>query len=99
MIIVLGSVSVQPDKVDEALRIAQEHVARSRQEPGCIEHGVHRSVEDMNRLVFVERWSDMAALQAHFAVRESKLTVRQLAALATAAPAMSIYNAEALPAG
>ena len=94
MLIVLGHISVQPDKMAEALRVSQEHVERSRSELGCLEHGVHRSTEDPNRLVFVERWLDLASLQEHFALRESVQMVRSLAAMATDAPSISICNAE-----
>ena len=34
------------------------HVRRSRTEPGCLFHAVHRDVEEPLRLVFVERWVD-----------------------------------------
>ena len=94
MIIVLGHTTIQPDKIEKALRVSQEHVERSKSEPGCLEPGVHRSAEDLSRLVFVERWLDLASLQAHFALRESVQLVRSLAALAIEAPSISIYNAE-----
>lgn len=96
MILVLGQATVQSGRRDEALAISQAHVARSRLEPGCLEHGVHIDSENPNRLVFVERWSDMAALQAHFRVPASRQMVRALAGLCTDAPAMALYNAEAL---
>lgn len=96
MIIVLGSVEIKEGSLAEALQISQTHVARSRLEPGCIEHGVHQDYENRNRLVFVERWETMASLQAHFAVPESNAMVRALAALATKPPSMALYNAEEL---
>ena len=94
MIIVLGHTTIQPDKVEEALRVSQEHVERSKSEPGCLEYGAHRSAEDLSKLVFVERWLDLASLQAHFALRESVQLVRRLAAIAIEAPSISICNAE-----
>ena len=72
-----------------------DHVRRSREEPGCLLHSVHRDVEDENRLVFLEHWSDMSALHQHFAVPASGEFVHQLTALAADAPEMSIYTAEA----
>ena len=71
MIIVLGGVSIKEGRLVEALQISRAHVARSRLEPGCIEHGVHQDAENPGRLVFVERWESMASLQTHFAVPES----------------------------
>ena len=69
---------------------------RSRTEPGCIAHAVHRDAENPLRLVFVEEWADRAALLAHFAVPASRAFVKAAAACAAAAPAMSLYEVDAL---
>ena len=93
MILVTGSVRARPETFDEVLRISQEHVARSRAEPGCISHAVHVDCEDALRLVFVERWADMAALKAHFVVPESRAFGKALAGLAAEAPDLQLYDA------
>src|SRR5262245_51037830 len=93
MIIVLGSVTVQPGRMADALALSQLHVARSRSEPGCLSHAVHQDTEDAQRLVFVERWADRAALAAHFQVPASRAFVKALAALASAPPQMTLYEA------
>jgi quinol monooxygenase YgiN len=94
MILVLGSVVTSEDGLADALALSQEHVARSRAEPGCIAHAVHRDVENPLRLVFVEQWSDLAALQEHFKVPASRLFARALGALAAQPPALTIYDAK-----
>ena len=68
MIVVTGSVTAREDSFDEILRLSQEHVNRSRAEPGCIAHAVHVDCENPLRLVFFERWADRDALLKHFAV-------------------------------
>ena len=93
MIIVLGSVVAQEGRVQEALSLSQEHVARSRQEPGCIAHSVHRDTENPSRLVFVEQWASQAALWEHFRVPASRAFAKSLAALAQEAPSIDIYEA------
>jgi quinol monooxygenase YgiN len=93
MIIVLGSITVRDGSVDEALALSQAHVDRSRLEPGCISHAVHRDAENPHRLVFVERWADMAALQQHFQVPASRAFVKSLAGLVVEPPQMAIYDA------
>lgn len=97
MIIVLGSVIVRPGLRKQALAIAQAHVARSRAEPGCLEHGVHLDSERPDCLVFIERWADLAALQQHFAVPESNRFVRDIGALAAEPPRISIHQGTELP--
>ena len=94
MIIVTGSVRARPDAIDEVLRLSLEHVHRSRTEPGCLLHSVHRDVEDEMRVVFLEHWADKAALAAHFAVPASNAFVQAVGALAASTPTIEIYDAE-----
>jgi quinol monooxygenase YgiN len=93
MILVTGSAAVKPQHIARAIELSLEHVHRSRTEPGCISHAVHRDVEDEHRLVFVEQWADAAALKAHFAVPESRAFVGTLGALCVSRPEMAIYEA------
>jgi len=95
MIIVIGDVRVQSDSLGEALRLSRKHVERSRTESGCISHDVHQHVDDEHRLVFVERWADHHALQAHFAVPESIEFAEALTGLAAAPPKMDVYEVAA----
>ena len=83
---------MRDDAIDEALRVSIEHVERSRAEPGCIEHGVYRDVQDPLRLFFYERWADRTALDVHFAVPASGEFVNQLSALATEPPSIDIHE-------
>ena len=99
MIIVLGSVQVLEARFSDALAVSQEHVQRSRLEPGCIEHGVSIDPNEPNRLVFVERWADMTSLKAHFAVPASRAFVKAIASYANAPPSISIYQADEVPIG
>ena len=69
MILVLGSVLIRQGRYEEALAVCHEHVARSRKEQGCVAHAVHQDAENPLRLVFVEQWSDMAALDGRFRPR------------------------------
>jgi quinol monooxygenase YgiN len=93
MLIVTGSVRTRPDAIERAIAVSLEHVQRSRQEPGCLLHSVHRDVEDPLRLVFLEHWHDAAALRAHFEVPASGAFVTELSALADGSPEMAIYDA------
>jgi quinol monooxygenase YgiN len=94
VIIITGGARVRDDALDEALRLSLEHVHRSRQEPGCLLHSVHRDVEDPNRLVFIEHWENPDSLRAHFAVPESLEFVTALAAFTDGAPSMKVWTAE-----
>jgi quinol monooxygenase YgiN len=93
VLIVTGSIEARPDTVDQVLELSLEHVRRSRAEPGCLLHSVHRDVENPLRLVFLEHWADADALRAHFRVPASREFVTQAGALAAATPEMAIYDA------
>jgi quinol monooxygenase YgiN len=94
VIIVTGSLQARPDALDEVLRLSLEHVHRSRLEPGCLLHSVHRDVEDANRVVFIEHWADRDALRTHFAVPESGAFVNAVNDLSAGAGSMEIYDAQ-----
>ena len=96
MIIVTGSIQARADTVDELRRLSLEHVARSRAEPGCIEHGVAIDADDGLRLVFFERWADRDALLAHFKVPASREFGAQAARLAARPPDLAVYDASEL---
>jgi quinol monooxygenase YgiN len=94
MVIVTGSIEARPDTVDRIVELGLAHVRRSRLEPGCILHSVHRDVENELRIVFIEQWEDASALEDHFHVPASGEFVREAAALAVRPPEMSIFEVE-----
>lgn len=97
MIIVIGSIIAQADKIPEAVALSLEHVKRSQKEPGCISHNVSVDCENSSRLVFVEEWADMAALQVHFELKASQKFVADLGPIVAAKPDMKIFEASEVP--
>ena len=93
MIVVLGSVVAREGSVDEVLSLSQQHVLRSRKEPGCLAHAVHKDTENPNRFVFVEQWSSEEALWEHFKDPASRAFAKELATLAAEPPGIAIYSA------
>lgn len=93
MIVVTGTATARPDTIDEMLRVALEHVRRSRQEPGCLSHDVAVDAENALRLMFTERWESAEALKVHFAVPESRAMFRTLQKLAAEPGSMQVYEA------
>ena len=93
MILVTGAVTAKSETFNEMLRVAREHVHRSRKEPGCISHDVSVDADDPLKLHFIERWESEAVLKAHFAVKESRVFWKVLQSLAADPGAMHIYEA------
>jgi len=94
VILVTGSVKARPEMLAEVLRLSLEHVRRSRLEPGCLLHSVHRDVEEPNRLVFLEHWADRDALAVHFRVPASAAFAQTMGDLAAEPPTLEVYDAE-----
>jgi quinol monooxygenase YgiN len=99
MIIVTGVIQARVDSIERLRELSVEHVARSRAEPGCLEHGVAVDADDGLRLVFFERWADRAALQRHFDVPASRTFVAEVARLAVRRPRIDIYEASRVELG
>lgn len=97
MLIVTGSIQARLDTFDELRRLSLEHVARSRAEPGCLEHGVAVDANDGLRLVFFERWADRGALAAHFEMPATRAFAAAAARLAAHAPEIAAFEATQAP--
>lgn len=96
VVIVTGSIQARPETIDDVIALSLAHVRRSREEPGCLVHSVHRDCENALRLEFVEHWADADALRAHFAVPASGAFVQEVSALASSPPEIAIYEAHPL---
>ena len=97
MMIVTGVIQARLDTLDELRRLSLEHVARSRVEPGCLEHGVTIDANDGLRLVFFERWLDRESLLAHFRVPASREFAKRVAQLAAHPPELATYEGSEIP--
>lgn len=66
MLIVTGIVEVAPDGIENAARAAQQMVAETMKEPGCLTYEFSQILGQPNRFRVYEEWQDQAALEAHF---------------------------------
>jgi quinol monooxygenase YgiN len=94
MLIVTGTMRARPDTIEELLALCLQHVHRSRQEPGCLVHSVHRDAEDPLRVVFFEQWEDADALRTHVGVPASNSFIKEAAKLSATRGEMAIYEAK-----
>ncbi len=65
MIIVAGTLHVQPDQREQALALFQTMAEQSRAEAGCLAYDFFADLQDTSRFFVFERWADEAALRAH----------------------------------
>lgn len=67
MLIVAGSIEVDPARRAAFLASRTETMRRSRAEEGCLEYTFSADPLDPGRVLLFERWEDQAALDAHLA--------------------------------
>ena len=66
-VVVVATWHVAPGNLDAVLGTLAELRRTSLDEPGCLAYDVHQALDDPNLLVLVERYVDMASLDAHVA--------------------------------
>lgn len=71
MIIVAGSLQVEPASRETFLEQRRATMRRSRREPGCLEYVFGADPLDPGRVVLFERWASREALDAHVATLRS----------------------------
>jgi len=66
MLLVIGTVRLPPDRLEQAKPVMQRMISASRAEPGCLGYFYAQDVLDAGLIHVLEAWSDRAALEAHF---------------------------------
>lgn len=65
MIYVVATLTIKPGSLEALRAPAAACIAETRKEEGCIAYELMASLDDPERLVFVEKWETREALTAH----------------------------------
>ncbi|MGX8012206.1 putative quinol monooxygenase [Mesorhizobium sp. ORM8.1] len=66
MLLLIGTVRLPPDRIEQAKPAMERMISASRAEPGCLDYSYAQDVLDPGLIRVSEAWSDRAALKAHF---------------------------------
>jgi quinol monooxygenase YgiN len=66
MIFVIATMKTTSENQQAFVEATRECITETRKEAGCISYELHQSVSDVDTFVFVERWENREALEAHF---------------------------------
>jgi quinol monooxygenase YgiN len=66
MLLIIGTVRLPPDRIEQAKPTMERMISASRTEPGCLDYSYAQDVLDPGLIRVSEAWSDRAALEAHF---------------------------------
>jgi len=72
MVIVAGTIELDPDQREAFLAGRIDGMRTSRAEPGCLEYTPSADPTDLRRVVFFERWASQEALDAHLAALRAR---------------------------
>jgi len=65
MVYVIATLTVKPEMRANLIAAARDAIAATRNEQGCISYDLHESVDDPNKLVFLEEWTSADCLPVH----------------------------------
>ena len=65
MVIVAAAMVAKPGKREELIAVAQDCIAATRREKGCISYTLYSSTEDDVTVFFFEQWENLDCLKSH----------------------------------
>lgn len=67
LLTVVATMRAKPGREQELQDVLESLIAPTRAEADCVTYALHRGTQDPSVFVFVEHWTDQAALDAHLA--------------------------------
>jgi quinol monooxygenase YgiN len=64
---IVAKLSVKPEKIKDFTEAAKGMIENSNKEPGCKSYQLYQDPYDNTKFVFVEQYTNQAAVDAHFA--------------------------------
>ncbi|HZA78845.1 MAG TPA: putative quinol monooxygenase [Acidimicrobiales bacterium] len=89
---VIATGKAKPGMGDKLEQILRGCVAATHDEPGNLHYSLHRSVEDPDVVVGIERWTSQEALDAHFATPHIKTVIAETGPILSAPPEVQVFT-------
>jgi quinol monooxygenase YgiN len=96
MIIVAGTITIDPQEFDAYQAIARPMVEATLTEDGCHAYNFAQSVVDPSTIIIYEAWESMAHLEAHFVVPHMATFKAAMATLTVSGRDLKAYEADAV---
>ena len=94
MIIVVAHLRLRSGTFDRFTQAVEKVIPPSEAEPGCVSYEAHRGLQRPEDVLFIERWTDRAALDGHFAAPHFKIFDYVLATLLDQPPHVEVFEIE-----
>jgi quinol monooxygenase YgiN len=92
MIVVTAVMKTADGKRGEVEQIFKKTIPKFLADPGTIDYGIHRAINDPNKLLVLEKYEDMEALNMHSSAEHFKEMGRALGSLLAGRPEIELYN-------
>jgi quinol monooxygenase YgiN len=96
MIIVAGTITIDPEEFDAYQAIARPMIEATLAEDGCHTYNFAQSVIDPAKIVIYEAWESMAHLEAHFVVPHMATFQAAMKTLSVSGRDLKAYEADAV---
>jgi quinol monooxygenase YgiN len=92
VLVMLSAAAAAPGRRDELVAAARTVATATRADRGCLTYSFSVDVEDPDRVLGVEVWSDRAALDEHMCHHHTQEFLAVVAELITGEPAMAFHD-------
>lgn len=92
MIKVVAKNHADAGKLGEAVKAAEELVAATLRDEGCVSYGLYQDTQDPSVLTMIEEWKSPEALQAHLHSDYFSRLAPKFDAFMTSPPDLNVYT-------
>ncbi|MBI9076627.1 MAG: antibiotic biosynthesis monooxygenase [Desulfatibacillum sp.] len=92
MIAVIAKIPIQEAKKEEALAAIEVLMKEVAKEEGTLAYSLNINKKDPNTLVFIERYTDKAALGAHSSTPHFKVFMEKAMTFAAGQPEITVFD-------
>jgi quinol monooxygenase YgiN len=97
MLIILSSATAAAGRRDDLVAAAQLVASATRADDGCLTYSFSADLEDADRILGLEVWTDRSALDAHLAHDHTAAFLAAIPALVAGPPEMSVHEVPSGP--
>ena len=91
-LIVIANATAKPGKEADLERALKEVAGPTREQPGCVQFGLHRAKDDRSTLIGFERWASDADHQRHLKGAHVQRLMARLADILAEPPRIVSYE-------
>lgn len=96
MLVVAGTIEIDPANRDAAVAAALRMMEETQREPGCLSYTFSADLAEPGRFRIFEEWQDEAALHAHFKAPHMAAFQKAVAGLGVRRMAIQRYDVSAV---